>query len=55
MFRHTLATELRDKGVEDWKIAQILGDSVEVIRKHYFHFTEETQKGITDALKKIWN
>lgn len=34
-FRHTLATELLGAGATFEEVADILGDSVEIVKKHY--------------------
>lgn len=52
-FRHTLATEILIKGgtVED--CANILGDSPEIIRKHYAKWSPEYQRRTVDILSRV--
>jgi len=54
MFRHTFASELSARGVPMPLIAQILGDSEHIVRKHYQHFSPLFQKGISEAVRLAW-
>ena len=54
-FRHTLATEVLELGGTLEEAADILGDSVEIIRKHYAKWSSGRQARITDLLARIWH
>jgi integrase len=55
MFRHSFASELIVKGVSIETVAEILGNSPAVVRKHYSHFSPVWQKAIEDAVAKTWD
>ena len=52
-FRHTLATELLEKGASFEEVADVLGDSVEVVKKHYAKWSRGRQKRVTDLLSRV--
>ena len=54
MFRHTFATELLTKGVSIETVAEILGNSSAIVRKHYRHFSAVWQNIIETAVKQTW-
>ncbi len=54
-FRHTLATEVLEMGGSFEEAADILGDSVAIIRKHYAKWSVGRQTRITDLLARIWH
>jgi integrase len=49
-FRHTLATRLLGRGVSYERVAEILGNSPAVVRKHYGKWSKEHQDGIDAAI-----
>ncbi|MFZ0271054.1 MAG: tyrosine-type recombinase/integrase [Acidobacteriaceae bacterium] len=51
-FRHTLATELLGRGASFEDVADILGNSPEIVRKHYGKWSTARQKRI-DALMEM--
>ncbi len=54
MFRHTLAVELLNKGVNIEHVAAILGNSPEVCRRHYAPWEATRQRALEDALRQVW-
>jgi integrase len=52
-FRHTLATELLEQG-GSIEVADILGDSAAIVRKHYVKWSAGRQARITTLLHKVW-
>ncbi len=52
-FRHTLANELLVNGASIEDVANILGDSPAVIRKHYIKWSVPHQARITELLKRV--
>lgn len=52
-FRHTLATESLGAGGSFEDVADILGDSVEVVKKHYAKWSSERQARVTDLLSRV--
>jgi site-specific recombinase XerD len=52
-FRHTLATELLGAGASFEEVADILGDSVEVIKKHYAKWSSARQARVTDLMTRV--
>ena len=52
-FRHTLATELLEEGASFEEVADVLGDSVEVVKKHYAKWSRGRQKRVTDLLSRV--
>jgi Phage integrase family len=53
-FRHTVGMELAANDVSDERIADILGDTVAVVKRHYRHHSDKYQKSISEDLKTIW-
>jgi site-specific recombinase XerD len=49
-FRHTLATRLLGMGASFEEIADILGNSPEIVRKHYAKWSQARQKRIDDLM-----
>jgi integrase len=49
-FRHTLATRLLGRGVPIERVADILGNSPAVVRKHYAKWSPERQDGVDAAM-----
>jgi len=59
-FRHTLATELLGNGASFEEVADILGNSPEVVRKHYAKWSPARQSRIDDLMARVhtgmdWN
>ncbi|MGA7159109.1 MAG: tyrosine-type recombinase/integrase [Acidobacteriaceae bacterium] len=52
-FRHTLATELLGAGASFEEVADILGDSVEVINKHYAKWSLARQARVSDLMVRV--
>ena len=52
-FRHTLATELLGAGASFEEVADILGDSVEVIKKHYAKWSSARQARVTVLMTRV--
>lgn len=49
-FRHTLATRLLGMGATEQEVADILGNSAEIVRKHYAKWSQARQKRIDDLM-----
>jgi site-specific recombinase XerD len=49
-FRHTLATRLLGMGGTEQEVADILGNSPEIVRKHYAKWSQARQKRIDDLM-----
>lgn len=49
-FRHTLATRLLGMGGTEQEVADILGNSPEIVRKHYAKWSQARQKWIDDLM-----
>ncbi len=54
-FRHTMATEILELGGTFEEAADILGDSVAVVQKHYAKWSRLRQARITDLLARLWH
>jgi integrase len=54
-FRHTLATEVLEMGGSIEDAADILGDSANIVRKHYAKWSRGRQARISDLLARIWH
>jgi hypothetical protein len=54
-FRHTLATEILVAGGTIEDVANILGDSPEIVRKHYMKWTPEYQERTIRVLDAVHN
>ncbi|HUJ93602.1 MAG TPA: tyrosine-type recombinase/integrase [Candidatus Bathyarchaeia archaeon] len=52
-FRHTLATQVLVAGGSIEDAANILGDSPEIIRKHYAKWSTEYQRRTTDIMSRV--
>lgn len=52
-FRHTLATELLGHGASFEDVADILGNSPEIVRKHYGKWSPARQARIDDLMEKV--
>jgi len=54
-FRHTLATELLEAGGSLEDVAEVLGNSPNIIRKHYAKWSAGRQARISGLLARIWH
>ena len=52
--RHTLATELLGAGASFEEVAGILGNSPEVVRKHYAKWSTARQARIDNLMDQVW-
>jgi len=52
-FRHTLATELLGRGASFEDVADVLGNSPEIVRKHYAKWSPARQARIDDLMQKV--
>jgi integrase len=52
-FRHTLATELLGRGATFEEVADILGNSPEIVRKHYGKWSPARQSRIDDLMQRV--
>jgi site-specific recombinase XerD len=52
-FRHTLATELLGSGASFEEVADILGNSPEIVRKHYAKWSPARQSRIDDLMARV--
>ena len=50
-FRHTLATELLGRGASFEEVADILGNSPEIVRKHYGKWSIARQNRIDELMR----
>ncbi len=53
-FRHTLATELLGRGASFEEVADILGNSPEIVRKHYGKWSAARQSRIDDLMERVY-
>jgi integrase len=54
-FRHTMATELLNKGVTVESVAAILGNSPAIVYKHYAPWVRSRQDALDAAVKQTWS
>jgi site-specific recombinase XerD len=52
-FRHTLATELLGAGASFEEVADILGNSPEIVRKHYAKWSKERQERVDELMQRV--
>jgi site-specific recombinase XerD len=52
-FRHTLATELLGAGASFEEVADILGNSPEIVRKHYAKWSKQRQDRVDELMQKV--
>lgn len=50
-FRHTLATRLLGMGGTEQEVADVLGNSPDIVRKHYAKWSQARQKRIDDLMR----
>ena len=53
-FRHTLATEILARGGSEQDVADILGISPAVVRKHYAKWSQARQQRITRIFEAVY-
>jgi site-specific recombinase XerD len=53
-FRHTLATELLGRGASFEDVADILGNTPEIVRKHYGKWSLGRQKRIDELMERVY-
>jgi integrase len=53
-FRHTLATDILVKGGTEQDVADILGISPAIVRKHYAKWSQARQRRITDLMRAVY-
>jgi site-specific recombinase XerD len=53
-FRHTCAKRLLVKGIPIGFVASVLGDSEEIVRKHYSKWIPERQAALEQAIRGSW-
>jgi integrase/recombinase XerC len=53
-FRHTLATELLGAGASFEEVADVLGNSPEIVRKHYAKWSTARQARIDNLMDQVW-
>jgi integrase len=53
-FRHTIATELLGAGASFEEVADILGNSPEIVRKHYAKWSTARQARIDHLMDQVW-
>ena len=53
--RHTLATALLEKGWTTEDVADVLGSTPEIIRKHYAQWTVQRQERILSLAQDVWD
>ena len=53
-FRHTLATELLGAGASFEEVADVLGNSPDVVRKHYAKWSTARQARIDNLMDQVW-
>jgi site-specific recombinase XerD len=54
-FRHTIATALLEKGWTTEDVADVLGSTPEIIRKHYAQWTVQRQERILSLAQDVWS
>ena len=52
-FRHTLATDILVKGGTEQDVADVLGISLAIVRKHYAKWTPARQERILTLMKSV--
>lgn len=53
-FRHTLATELLEKGWTYEDVAEVLGNSAAIVRKHYAKWSKGRQERLTKMMNSVF-
>jgi predicted transcriptional regulator len=52
--RHTLATELLEKGWTYEDVAEVLGNSAAIVRKHYAKWSRGRQERLTKMMQSVF-
>lgn len=52
-YRHTLATELLGEGASFEEVADILGNSPAIVRKHYAKWSSKRQARVRNLMRKV--
>jgi integrase len=53
-FRHTLATELLGRGASFEEVADVLGNSPEIVRRHYGKWSAGRQRRIDALMERVY-
>lgn len=53
-FRHTMARRLLETGASIEDVADILGNSPEIVRQHYAPWVKSRQDALDERLKMLW-
>jgi site-specific recombinase XerD len=53
-FRHTLATELLGRGASLEDVADVLGNSPAIVKKHYGKWCQARQNRIDDLMERVY-
>jgi len=53
-FRHTTPKRFLVKGVSTGFVASVLGDSEEIVRRHYSKWIPERQEAVDKAIRATW-
>jgi len=54
-FRHTFARILLEMGVEEKEVAELIGDTVEMVRKHYAKWVKTRQVILSGILRDAFD
>ena len=54
-FRHTFVRILLEKGVPVADVAELIGDTEEIVRRHYARWVPERQARLTNILKEAFS
>ena len=54
-FRHTLATELLEQGCTYDDVAEVLGNSAAIVKKHYAKWSKGRQDRITEMMRSVFS
>ena len=54
-FRHTFARVLLEKGVPIADVAELIGDTEEIVRRHYARWVPERQARLTKILQEAFD
>jgi integrase len=53
-FRHTLATELLEQGWTYEDVAEVLGNSAAIVKKHYAKWSKGRQDRLTNVMRSVF-
>jgi len=54
-FRHTLATEILERGGSIEDVADVLGNSPAIVRKHYAKWSARRQERISNLMQTVFS